>query len=159
MGETRILIRTGDLLNASGVLVHQVNAVTTVGKGLSAAVFSRWPAADIYQAQTPREPGQCLITILPVAAVAVANIVGQRLPGKPKHPETAQMREAWFAEALSALARWLHGIPFGTLIPVNFPYGIGCGLAGGDWDHYFKMIEAFAATVPANPVIIWRLPG
>ena len=25
-----------------------------------------------------------------------------------------------------------------------FPYKIGCGLAGGNWDHYLPMIEDFA---------------
>jgi hypothetical protein len=29
---------------------------------------------------------------------------------------------------------------------IAFPYGIGCGLAGGNWKRYEEMIEEFALT-------------
>ncbi|MGH8711572.1 MAG: hypothetical protein ACREVA_09710, partial [Burkholderiales bacterium] len=41
----------------------------------------------------------------------------------------------------------------------GFPYGIGCGLAGGDWNEYKKLLEGFAEQVSVNgvAVILYRL--
>lgn len=41
---------------------------------------------------------------------------------------------------------------------INMPWQIGCGMAGGDWDEYLKVINEFAENLPLNIKIkIWRL--
>jgi hypothetical protein len=37
---------------------------------------------------------------------------------------------------------------------IAFPYGIGCGLAGGNWKDYSKLLEAFAEKVTGNGVSV-----
>jgi hypothetical protein len=40
---------------------------------------------------------------------------------------------------------------------VAFPHGIGCGLAGGDWELYRAAIEELAQTAPSTLVLVVRL--
>ena len=66
-------------------------------------------------------------------------LYAQYSPGKPSAAETAAMRLAYFKDALEEAT---------TLIPdgstLYFPYGIGCGLAGGKWEQYYAAIQVFA---------------
>jgi hypothetical protein len=42
---------------------------------------------------------------------------------------------------------------------IGFPYWIGCGLAGGDWNKYGRLLEDFAERVGERgvSVILYRL--
>ena len=35
-----------------------------------------------------------------------------------------------------------------------FPYKIGCGLAGGNWDHYLPMIEDFTVKYQKHVTLV-----
>jgi hypothetical protein len=37
-----------------------------------------------------------------------------------------------------------------------FPYGIGCGLAGGDWKVYETMLRDWAAAHPLINVVLYQ---
>lgn len=67
--------------------------------------------------------------------------------------ETFESRELWFATCLDALGKHVDTLDAPV---IAFPHGIGCGLAGGDWSHYKKMIEAFALSHPHARVITVR---
>ena len=54
------------------------------------------------------------------------------------HRDTPQQREQWFQQCLDELGQC--GDFYQNFA---FPYKIGCGLAGGNWDHYFSMIHDF----------------
>ena len=54
------------------------------------------------------------------------------------YDDTPEEREMWFKQCLDELGQCKG---YKTLA---FPYKIGCGLAGGNWDHYFSMILDFA---------------
>jgi hypothetical protein len=41
---------------------------------------------------------------------------------------------------------------------VAFPHLIGCGLGGGDWKCYERLIAQFAESNPGIQVVIYRLP-
>ncbi len=92
-------------------------------------------------------------------APGVVCLFAQWSPGKigsrmqrdiyPSHPgegeEDDEVREKWFAQALDKLLQWCkEGEDQSKLWKFAFPHGIGCGLAGGDWDTYAKMIDDFA---------------
>lgn len=143
---------SGNLLTAPGLLVHQVNVVTTRGRGLSQAMFAAFPEADIYSQRTSRTPGQVIVT------GRVVNLVGQHRPGKPTASEPRSLRLQWFYAGLNELLRVVQSVSQSTDPPpqVSFPYGIGCGLAGGDWREYRVAIETFAKVCPV-PVVIYRI--
>ena len=52
--------------------------------------------------------------------------------------DSPEEREQWFQQYLDELGK---NKKYQNLA---FPYKIGCGLAGGNWDHYLPMIEDFA---------------
>lgn len=155
----------GDLLHMPGLthVVHQLNCLSTYGAGLYAAVARRWPWADVYRrrergsdgvaiVRTRGDPG-CAVLCDPLPdedAPVVVGVYGQwdvggpsrSRPGHPAHPEgdTAENRLRWFGEGLDAAAHFI-----GADALVGFPYGIGCGLAKGDWTAYRAAIEGWSA--------------
>jgi hypothetical protein len=76
----------------------------------------------------------------------VINLNGQKYPGGPSAYETAEMREDFFRKGLTTIAS------ITNLKSVAFNYRIGCGIAGGNWAFYSKMIENFEKEVSAQNV-------
>jgi O-acetyl-ADP-ribose deacetylase (regulator of RNase III) len=128
---------SGNLLTAQETyIVHQCNCVTTTGKGLAQHIFNQFPDANVYRNSTQlRKPGNIEIRGKVVAMYA------QNKPGKVSTQETSQQRHIWFQQCLQKLGDIMlkeH------VTDVAFPYGIGCGLAGGNWSIYSRMIQDFA---------------
>lgn len=134
--------RVGDILDGpEHFLVHQCNCQTKSSRGLAKQVFTRYPAAaNTYQRQ--RTPG----TIDVIEGVAndrhVVNLYAQDSPGG--RTRRSEPRERWFDECLVALQEHIQQLKRPLPVTVAFPYAIGCGLAGGDWDVYRNKIEQFA---------------
>jgi hypothetical protein len=133
-------------------LVHQCNCVTRRGAHLSWQVFRRYPRANIY---APRATGTAngipgtLVVVPPII-----NLMGQFAPGKAcQKNDTYPMRFAWFGECLDRLGN-IDGLQM-----LSFPWGIGCGAAGGNWSAYHAAIQAWARKHPHVEVRIYRLPG
>lgn len=144
-----ILVLFGNPQNQC-LIVHQVNADPNnyTPKGLSKEVFDAYPYANIYNG-TIRVPGTIIISR------QIVNLVGQKHRSKAnKTDDTSEMRLGWFISGLHQLRDVVitHKVP-----QVAFPYGIGCGLAGGDWNLYRQLIDAFAKAVPDCKVWISRL--
>ena len=94
----------------------------------------------------------------------VVNLLAQKFPGKPGGlTDNARFREAYFQKCLGALRssvdaevakRKASQGGFQSQLNVVFPDKIGCGLAGGDWKRYRKMITDWAATLEGK-VFVW----
>lgn len=139
----------GDILEYVdfGFIVHQCNCVTTDAKGLAKRIFDRYPEANIYSNGTVRRLGDVIIK------GRIINLIGQYYPGKPKYKnDTSKIRENNFSNALEKIQ---------LIIPehskIYFPYNIGCGLAGGNWNNYFNMIKLFAENNPKLNIVIVKL--
>jgi hypothetical protein len=158
----------GDLLtHPCDLIVHQCNCLTIAPAGLATDIFKAYPEADLYSKRRPMPgqkiaieedrsvPGTCVIV------GRVAAIFGQWRPGKvgsryhytyPEHPmvETNQRRVFWFQEGLQHMEDQLkdHTTKLQAVKIVAFPYLIGCGLAGGDWEVYLALIADFARRNP-----------
>jgi len=141
-----IEIVTGDLFDAKEkYLCHQCNCVTKRAAHLSKDVFAHYPYADIYTGRiNPDEPGNIIIRGNGIDQRYVVNILGQYYPGC-KYPDSevdgSKVREKNFHRALLKLAK----IP--NLESLAFPWKIGCGAAGGNWEHYLGTLENFAKYV------------
>jgi len=133
----------GDLLQAKEQYIcHQCNCVTQRAAHLSAAVFKAFPHADIYSTRPKGQkdkPGTIVVKGGGEQRLVI-NMLGQVWPGSPKYPEDRtdgfKAREEYFARCLMEIAK---------LQPESlaFPYGIGCGAAGGEWEHYHWMLSDF----------------
>lgn len=147
-----IEIVTGDLFEATEkYLVHQCNCVTNKAAHLAKDMFDKFPHADIYSPRTaPDKPGHIIIKGNGQDERYVVALLGQYYPGKARYPLSSldgiPVREKYFYHALLRLAKEP------ALESIAFPWRIGCGAAGGDWEHYLEMITNFANYVGTKDV-------
>jgi hypothetical protein len=156
-----IEIVTGDLFEApEKYLCHQCNCVTNRAAHLAKDVFEKFPHADIYTPRTsPDQPGHIIVRGNGQDQRFVVALLGQVYPGHPRYPKSTldgiPAREKYFHRCLLRLAK----LP--DLESIAFPWRIGCGAAGGDWEHYLGTITNFAQYVDGQgvKVRIYRREG
>ena len=150
-----VIINTvsGDLLDAKEPICQQCNCLTIKPHGLSKYISEKYSWADPYTIRpiktanttsSPDEPGTIVEFKNPLSPEnIVLCFMAQWCPGKPyvykkyyssKYDDTYINRKKWFQECLDILDKKKYDT-------VAMPYGIGCGLAGGKWVEYKKMIE------------------
>lgn len=168
-------IVNGDIIKCDAdFIVQQCNCLTVTAHGLSASIAAAHPNADAYKHR--RRLGKRNLAIpedrdrpgtMKILDTKVVCLFGQWRPGRietsyfstyPESPdgvETAELRKTWFQRALDE---------FGTVldkkegsVKVAFPMFIGCGLAGGDWKEYKKMIDRFAEVHPQAEIVLVKL--
>lgn len=152
----------GDIFETNGLyIIHQYNCTTDRAKHLAWTIFQKYPFANVYkQLEGIRStPG----TIEVSKAMdepekykhQIIAFFAQYYPGMSRwRNDTFEMREKWFQSCLDKLAE-LPDLDQG----VCFPWGIGCGAAGGDWKKYKKMINAFANNNEKAKVFIYHNVG
>lgn len=158
-----------NLLDSSEtILCQQCNCVTMIPHGLSEQISKKYPWADVYSRRKmktrnctsePSIPGTIQVTTeaspealpeaLPEAITSstkkVIHMFGQVLPGKPntftkyyqhvKIEDGPEDRINYFKMCINEL----DSLKLDS--PVAMPYKIGCGLAGGNWEIYKKILE------------------
>ena len=145
----------GDLTQATQTyLCHQCNCVTNRSAHLARIVFRAFPYADVYtERKTPDVPGTIILRGNGQDQRYVVALFGQYYPGKTKYPNSPKdgwaARFQFFQMALEELKK----LPEGSFA---FPWRIGCGAAGGNWDDYYAALEDFAGAI-SNDVVIYRL--
>jgi len=137
-------------------ICHQCNCVTNRAAHLAASMFARFPYANIYASrQQPDTPGTIIVRGDGKEQRFVIAMLAQYYPGKPKYPNSTKdgslVRRMYFQSCLDKIRQ----IP--SLDSIAFPFGVGCGAAGGSWDQYRDMIEQFAKNTDAR-VVVYRLP-
>lgn len=132
-------IVNGNLLSfTTGIIGHQVNCQMVMGAGIAKQIRARYPVVfDEYkkvmgELSPENRLGKCqMVEVLP-GQFYVANIFSQfhfRPPGVV-HTDYGAL-----AMSLRNLNRWKSmSIPKDVEFPIYLPFGIGCGLAGGDWN-------------------------
>lgn len=124
----------------NGIIVQQVNCRGVMGGGLALQIRNKWPVVyKEYRNKRKWELGDFqIIGVEP--NIWVANVAGQFDFG---HNKCHTDYEAWkrVLPKLAKLPRQLY-----------FPYKIGCGLAGGDWDVMLPLIrELTPHAIIVNP--------
>jgi len=144
---TEIQIISGNILDYYNThyIAHQCNCVSKYAKGIAKAIFDKFPATNVYDHNYDNKKNLGNIIIKD----KIINMFAQYYPGENKIKEN---REHYFEQCLQKISE---------LLPQNsniaFPYNIGCGLAGGNWDNYYKMINLFANNNPTCNVVIIKL--
>lgn len=131
-----VTIKTGDLMDATeDIIAHQVNCHGVAG-GLAAAVFEKWPAAELdYMQLCHRQKpwgllGMAQLTGQQRDGHIICNLYGQYHPG-------ADYRPAELEKALTMLGKFARS----TGKSVAIPWRISCGICGGDWNEVLKIIK------------------
>lgn len=131
----------GDLLNSNaGVIAHQVNARGVMGSGVALAVKTKYP--EVFQSYRKFfEEGKLKLGKVDFAKTndgkIVANMCGQDKYGKDgKQYTDYEALEKCFDKTVRYMTE-------NGLTTIAFPYNIGCGTGGGDWNVVFKMIRDY----------------
>lgn len=134
-GVSKMKIVNKDILLASeDIICHQVNELSVMGAGLALQIKNKYPR--VFEAYIKHCNEQCLGKIQLVGInpeQAICNMFSQR--GISRSCRTTDYD--LFEQCISKLAKYAKE----NNKTVAIPYGIGCGLAGGDWKVVSKLIE------------------
>lgn len=139
-----------------GIVCHQTNCIGVMGAGLALQIRNKWP--KIYNAykeeclafeQDPKKLLGHVQDILVSDGLVVANCYGQIFTG------TGCMTDykAWdvILDKLTDLSNYFS-------LDLHFPWMVGCGLAGGDWETMLGKIKRAFGKSSIN-VFIHKLPS
>ena len=124
----------------SGIICHQVNCVGAMGAGLALQIKNKWPKVfesykrdcDLFVEDPTRLVGH-VQDVLIRDNLVVANCFGQVYPGRNR------VMTDYFA--WDAILDKVNDLSNYFSLDIHFPYMIGCGLAGGDWNVMSEKIE------------------
>lgn len=130
----------GDILDVKrGIILHQVNCIGATG-GLAGALRRKWPDAflgylSLCESRSHNPESMLGVSLLsdPVGEVSILHVFGQTYPG-PNTCLPAVRNALSFADTLSGR-------------PIFAPFKMGCGLGGGDWGEYSKILEEFVPDI------------
>lgn len=126
----------GNLLNvAEGTIAHQTNCIGVAGAGVALGIARMYPdwktsyRAVCHHYSIDYLMGQIhLYEATP--SLTIASLFAQRVPGRGLMTNYDALAEALYS---------LHeNAPPGL---IYLPYGVGCGLAGGDWNIVQPLIQ------------------
>lgn len=139
----QLIKRTGNLLDLAeqgvvDVLVHQANLFHTFGSGIARQIAIRMPYAAFADSLTvfgdTKKLGHYTLGLVE-GRPAVVNLYSQPTLA-PSHTSYDAM-----VQGLTQLRDDFDPLP--QVETIGFPYGMGCGLADGDWD----IVEPIIKTV------------
>ena len=139
----------GDLLNDDyEIFCHQVNCQDVMGGGLAKQVKVRYPEVyNTYHERVPKYLGGVDWIHTHDARICV-NMYAQDYYGYGAR-YTDYMA---FANCLSELEDYLCSVP--KEYRVAFPYRIGCGLGGGDWNVISALLIDFSSHIKQDVYIV-----
>lgn len=138
----------GDILDVKkGIICHQVNCKGVMGAGLAKSIRDKYP--DVYRGyKLAYKNGKLKLGKVIVSKISddlvIANLCSQDGYGRDKHK-----RYTDYVALVDCLIR-VRDLQRTTGLPVYIPYGMSCGLAGGDWDKVSILIEDL---IPDSTVI------
>jgi len=139
----------GNLLESPvHIIAHQVNCLGIMGGGIALQIKNKWPRVfedykefieDWEYCNDGELPlGHCLPVRLNNEQRTVINIFGQNgIGGMATDYDAVRKAFIELKEYLVTDKIYRHD----SQIPVGIPYKMGCGLGGGDWDTYRKMLQ------------------
>ena len=125
--------------NDIGAIVHGANIRSTMGAGLALQIRRKFPEAFYADQDFEKTPEQRLgdfscaeVTYIPEGDIYSKKLVIANLYQQDLYPPVLQ--PAMLEKSLTK---------FSNLVkqPIAVPWGIGCGLAMGDWDEVKPMVE------------------
>jgi len=153
------------LLTTAYYILQQCNCLTTRAYGLSSAIAKKFPYANVY-AKRKKFGNQSIPGTIEICT-GTPNIIclyGQWNPGKPSDsysntfPDDYINRIEYFKNGLNEVLLYFQTDNIPCQIAV--PYKIGCGLAGGDWKEYYKILVDFDKKLQEEnlgEIIIYKL--
>jgi superfamily II DNA or RNA helicase len=125
-----------DILEAKeDYIVQQCNCTGNTPQGLAKQIAIKFNCDPYSERKEDSVPGTYDICN---GKKNIVCLFAQYQPGRPKRKnDSKERRLKWFRESLGSFLSENDG-------SVALPYGIGCGLGGGDWNDYIQVINEVA---------------
>ena len=156
-GEEMLVLREGNLVSGKfKIFCQQVNCKGVMGAGLAKEIKEKYP--EVYREYKfgCMYHDNLLGTIQPVethdGSVCV-NMFAQDGYGRDKRYTDYSA----FRKCLNKIKVLLEEQHLDPNAEIAFPYGIGCGLAGGDWNRIREMLREFAEEIPNKVVLVKKV--
>ena len=150
--EEKIKFFNGDLLGSKADIIgHQCNARGVMGSGVALAIKNRYP--EVYQSYRKFfEEGKLKLGKVDFARTTDGNIVAN-MCGQDRYGKDGKQYTDYEAleKCFDKTARYMKE---NGLTTIAFPYKIGCGTGGGDWDVVFGLIKEYFGDFTVE---IWQL--
>lgn len=155
-----ITYHEGDLLKSRcDIICHQVNCLGVMGAGIAKQIKEQYPENyKLYKyAVDSNKKEDCLGRVCywtDFKGLVIANMFAQLdiYPRDVVHTDYKAFRECCKSIKDFAYSQCVSGLPH---YRIGFPYNIGCGLAGGDWNIVSQILEEEFAGPHWN-VEIWK---
>ena len=136
-------------------IAHQTNCVSTNYAGLAKFLFDKYPFAKTSAQRTNQAKlGDIDICSDGINNRYIINMYAQYYPGESKYSngiDTNVLRQEAFNHCLDEISL------IKNLKEIAFPYFIGCGLAGGNFELYNSYIENFEKKLPNVQVFYCKI--
>lgn len=122
-----------------GIICQVVNNKGVMGAGVAKAIYTTWPEVrtQYLDLKTYKLGTVDMVEIKPPSKLEIANLIAQDGYGRDGK---LYLKYGPLSECLEFVARfnkmWYD-------VPIYIPYGMGCGLAGGDWDTVLAILKEF----------------
>jgi O-acetyl-ADP-ribose deacetylase (regulator of RNase III) len=122
------------LLSNCQVMAHQANCFSTMGAGIAKQIAVKWPAvvkadSDYYPTAPFDKLGKVSRALVEGDKLMIYNLYGQYNYGAGKQ----QTNYEALTRAVRMMFEELKQLPMFKQLRIGVPYGMGCGLAGGNW--------------------------
>lgn len=164
-------------------ILQQGNCITVNPKGLSLALEKAFPGSCPYRYREPIIPGGniCKERDRPKVGTihvsypesrgtdreepVIITIFGQYSYGKPSDRSNFTFNKTYSNDAYFLRKTYFHSgleeikkiLPKDEKVEIAVPYGIGCGLAGGVWEDYEKMLIEFENEVENVEIVLHKI--
>lgn len=143
-----------NILNTNAdVIAQQVNTIGVMGAGLAAEISNAYPNVKTeYIAHTKTHTPDALmgtVFLVNMTTVSIANIYGQRTIRKNQWDKRMHTEPDMLKQGLHTLFEQCHRFNKSLAIP----YGIGCGLGGGNWNDIYAYIQECHTQYPIDVTI------
>lgn len=133
----------GNILEASeDIICHQVNCKGVMGAGLAKQIKSKYPNVYKEYKQLCTEQGDGLLSSVQLISTndgkTIANLFAQTGYGRKRMQTDYDALRSCLQSLKDTVT---HSNEKKNQTSIAIPYGIGCGLAGGDWTIVEGMIE------------------
>lgn len=165
MNNLRIV--TGDLLEGGfDAIVHQANCFRRMRSGVAKAITDMYPEVRTVDTDFPTEEGEprlghCSLAFVEHSITGKPLVVGN-LYGQLYYGHGYDRVYTVYDKLKSALIQFVGSLktvyPDKEKMKIGIPYGMGCGLAGGDWQIVYGIIEEVALANPDIGFIVVQLP-
>lgn len=134
-------------------IVHQVNMQGVMGSGFAKQVKKEFP--DHYKEYIDR----CKSGTVSLGSVYhsdnVIGVFGQKYYGGSK-------RHTNYSALISGIESsfmFVKAVDTGTKPKIGIPYGIGCGLGGGNWNIMYVLLEDLQTMYPDVELVLYKVEG